>query len=110
MIEILLDILVFYPFSCFSNPVFMGNGKKKKPKVVFSLFRAHTRIPWNFSWPVGIFASPSGKSVLNIMPFLDFLKSPNQSQSPFSLVEGHHFGSGKDFLSLKKQVGPRHLV
>lgn len=33
------------------------------------------------------------------MRFLDFLKSPNQSQSLFFLVEGHHFGSGKDSAS-----------
>ena len=33
------------------------------------------------------------------MPFLDFLKSPNQSQSLFSLVEAHHSGSGKDSIA-----------
>lgn len=33
------------------------------------------------------------------MRFLDFLKSPNQSQSLFCLVEGHHFGSGNDSAS-----------
>lgn len=81
----------------FFNPMSVGHGEKIK--MVFFHFRAHTRIPWNSWWPVGIFASPSGKSVLNIMPFLDFSKNPNQSQSLFSSVEGHHFVSGKDSAS-----------
>lgn len=96
-IEILLDKFVLCPFSHFSTQCLWVMGKKIK--MVFFHFRAHTRIPWNSWWPVGIFASPSGKSVLNIMPFLDFSKNPNQSQSLFSSVEGHHFVSGKDSAS-----------
>lgn len=41
------------------------------------------------------------------MPFLDFLKSPNQSQSLFCLAEGHRFGSGKDSAS---HLSVRHVV
>lgn len=93
---ILLDSFVFCPFSHFST---QRLWVMEKFKVVFSLFRARTRTPWNSSWPAGIFANPSGKSVWNIMRFLDFLKSPNQSQSLFFLVEGHHFGSGKESAS-----------
>lgn len=93
---ILLDSFVFCSFSHFSTRRLWVT---EKFKVVFSLFRARTRTPWNSSWPAGIFANPSGKSVWNIMRFLDFLKNPNQSQSLFFLVEGHHFGSGKESAS-----------
>lgn len=69
-----------------------------------SIFRVHSRTPWNSLWPVEIFASLSGRSVWSIMPFSGFLRNLNQSLNLFFFLEVHHLGSGKTYILLSTFV------
>lgn len=69
-----------------------------------SIFRVHSRTPWNSLWPVETFASLSGRSVWSIMPFSGFLRNLNQSLNLFFFLEVHHLDSGKTCILLSTFV------